>query len=160
MSSHGGAASLQSGISQLRDGNSQLANGIGQLSGGGGQLTNGLGQLTSGAGQLQNGLALLTGGTGQLASGLAGGVGPAGQLITGLGLMQAGVVKARGQIPSTADLKKLQAQSPGHVQLRLLRARRGCGRSAVGSQRGDVRDQPAEGWYRGPDRRHLEVRGQ
>jgi RND superfamily putative drug exporter len=110
---HGGAAELQSGISQLRDGNSQLANGIGQLSGGGGQLTSGLGQLTNGAGQLQSGLALLTGGTGQLASGLAGGVGPAGQLITGLGEMQAGVVKARGQVPSTADLKKLQAQSPG-----------------------------------------------
>jgi RND superfamily putative drug exporter len=108
-----GASQLQSGISQLRDGNSQLANGIGQLSGGGGQLTSGLGQLTNGAGQLQTGLSLLTNGTGQLASGLGGGVGPAGQLITGLGEMQAGVVKARGQLPSTADLKKLQAQSPG-----------------------------------------------
>lgn len=108
-----GAAALRAGILQLRNGNAQLAGGLDQLSGGGSQLTSGLGQLSAGAGQLEGGLAQLTNGTGQLAAGLSGGVGPAGQLISGLGLMQASVIKARGQIPSTADLKKLQNQSPG-----------------------------------------------
>jgi putative drug exporter of the RND superfamily len=110
---HSGAAQLQSGLSQLRAGNAQLATGIGQLSGGGGQLTSGLGQLTAGAGALQTGLGQLTDGTGQLASGLTGGVGPAGQLTAGLGTMQAAVIKARGQIPSTKALKALERQSPG-----------------------------------------------
>ena len=108
-----GASQLENGIKQLRDGNAQLATGVNQLSSGGGQLKNGLGQLTTGAGQLESGLVLLYGGTGQLATGLAGGVGPAGQLVTGLGTMQAAVVKARGQIPSTKDLETLQSQSPG-----------------------------------------------
>ena len=108
-----GASQLAAGIKQLHDGNSQLASGLGQLSGGGGQLLNGLDQLTAGAGALQIGLGQLTSGAGQLATGLSGGVGPAGQLTTGLGTMQAAVVKSRGQIPSTAQLKQLQAQSPG-----------------------------------------------
>ncbi len=108
-----GASQLENGIKQLRDGNAQLATGVNQLSSGGGQLKNGLGQLTTGAGQLESGLVLLYGGTGQLATGLAGGVGPAGQLVTGLGTMEAAVVKARGQIPSTKDLETLQKQSPG-----------------------------------------------
>jgi RND superfamily putative drug exporter len=110
---HSGAAQLQSGLSQLRAGNAQLATGIGKLSGGGGQLTSGLGQLTAGAGALQTGLGQLTNGTGQLASGLTGGVGPAGQLTAGLGTMQAAVIKARGQIPSTKALEALQRESPG-----------------------------------------------
>lgn len=96
---HTGAAELQAGITQLHNGNAQLAGGIKQLSGGGGQLTNGLGQLTTGAGQL--------------ASGLSGGVAPAGRLTTGLATMQAGVTRSRGQIPSRAQLRQLQAQSPG-----------------------------------------------
>jgi putative drug exporter of the RND superfamily len=108
-----GAAQLQSGLSQLRAGNAQLATGIGKLSGGGGQLTTGLGQLTAGAGALQTGLGQLTNGTGQLASGLTGGVAPAGQLTAGLGTMQAAVIKARGQIPSTKALETLQRESPG-----------------------------------------------
>ena len=110
---HDGAAQLQSGLSQLRTGNAQLATGIGKLSGGGGQLTSGLGQLTAGAGALQTGLGQLTDGTGQLASGLTGGVAPAGRLIAGLGTMQAAVIKARGQIPSTKALEQLQRESPG-----------------------------------------------
>ena len=110
---HGGAAQLQSGLSQLRAGNAQLATGIGKLSGGGSQLTSGLGQLTAGAGALQTGLGQLTNGTGQLASGLTGGVGPAGQLTAGLGTMQAAVIKARGQIPSTKALETLERESPG-----------------------------------------------
>lgn len=108
-----GAAQLESGISQLRNGNSELAAGIGKLAGGGGALKSGLGQLTAGAGALQIGLGQLTSGTGQLASGLVSGVSPAGQLTTGLGTMQAAVIKARGQIPSTASLKALEKQSPG-----------------------------------------------
>jgi RND superfamily putative drug exporter len=108
-----GAAALESGIQQLRNGNVQLASGLSQLSGGGAQLTSGLGQLTNGAGQLQAGLALLSSGAGQLADGLSGGVGPAGQLTTGLGQMQAAVIKSRGQIPSTKDLMTLERQSPG-----------------------------------------------
>jgi putative drug exporter of the RND superfamily len=108
-----GAAALASGLSQLQSGNAQLASGISQLAGGGGQLTSGLGQLTNGAGQLQAGLSLLSGGAGTLANGLAGGVAPAGQLTTGLGQMQAAVVKSRGQIPSTTQLKQLEAQAPG-----------------------------------------------
>jgi X-X-X-Leu-X-X-Gly heptad repeat protein len=108
-----GAAALEHGIAQLRDGNAQLATGLRQLSGGGAQLTSGLDQLTSGAGALEIGLGQLSTGAGQLASGLAGGVAPAGLLTTGLGTMQAAVVKARGQIPSTAQLRQLQAQSPG-----------------------------------------------
>ncbi len=108
-----GAAQLRSGIQQLHAGNAQLASGLSQLAGGGNQLTSGLSQLTAGAGALQIGLGQLTGGAGQLATGLSGGVGPAGQLTTGLGTMQAAVIKARGQIPSTAQLKQLEAQSPG-----------------------------------------------
>jgi RND superfamily putative drug exporter len=110
---HDGAAQLQSGLSQLRDGNAQLADGIGKLAGGGGQLRSGLGRLTSGAGQLQAGLQLLTNGAGQLAFGLSAAPGGAGQLTTGLGQMQAAVIKARGQIPSTKDLETLLRQSPG-----------------------------------------------
>jgi RND superfamily putative drug exporter len=110
---HTGAGQLQAGIDQLHTGNAQLASGINQLAGGGGQLTTGLNQLTAGAEALQIGLGQLTGGAGRLASGLSGGVGPAGQLTTGLGTMQAAVIKARGQIPSTAQLKQLEAQSPG-----------------------------------------------
>ena len=108
-----GASQLASGIAQLRNGNAQLASGLSQLSGGGSQLNSGLGQLTNGAGQLQAGLALLNAGTGQLASGLAPAPAGAGQLVTGLGLMQAGVSKSRGQIPSTAALETLMKQSPG-----------------------------------------------
>lgn len=110
---HTGAGQLQAGIEQLHNGNAQLASGIGQLASGGGQLTSGIGQLTAGAGALQIGLGQLTAGAGQLATGLSSGVGPAGQLTTGLGTMQAAVVKSRGQIPSTAQLKQLFAQSPG-----------------------------------------------
>lgn len=110
---HTGAGQLQAGIKQLHTGNAQLASGIGRLANGGGQLTSGINQLTAGAGALQIGLGQLTTGAGQLASGLAGGVAPAGQLTTGLGTMQAEVVKSRGKIPSTAELKKLFAQSPG-----------------------------------------------
>ncbi|HZO79226.1 MAG TPA: MMPL family transporter [Solirubrobacteraceae bacterium] len=136
-----GAGQLSAGIAQLRNGNAQLATGLGKLNAGGGQLTAGLGQLqagagalqiglgqltagagkleaglgqlTNGTGALQNGLGQLTTGSGTLASGLAGGVGPAGTLTTGLGTMQAAVIKARGQIPSTAQLKQLERQSPG-----------------------------------------------
>lgn len=108
-----GAAQLAAGIKQLRDYNGQLAAGIGQLNGGGKQLTSALSQLTSGAGTLQTALAQLTSGAGTLEQGLAAGVSPAGQLIAGLSTMQAAVVKSRGQIPSTAQLKQLQAQSPG-----------------------------------------------
>jgi RND superfamily putative drug exporter len=108
-----GASKLETGIRQLRDGNAKLATGIDRASSGGGRLTNGLGQLTSGAAQLEAYLALLYSGTGQLASGLTSGVAPAGTLATGLGTMQAAVVKARGQIPSTKDLETLQSQSPG-----------------------------------------------
>jgi putative drug exporter of the RND superfamily len=108
-----GASQLESGIAQLHSGNAQLASGLSQLAGGGTKLTGGLSQLTAGAGALQIGIGQLTNGAGQLATGLTGGVGPAGQLTTGLGTMQAAVVKARGQIPSTAQLKQLEAQSPG-----------------------------------------------
>ncbi|HET7051221.1 MAG TPA: MMPL family transporter [Solirubrobacteraceae bacterium] len=108
-----GSQQLEAGIKQLRDGNTQLATGIGKLANGGTQLSTGLGQLTAGAGALQIGLGQLTTGAGQLATGLAGGVSPAGQLTTGLGTMQAAVIKARGQIPSTAQLHELEQQSPG-----------------------------------------------
>ncbi|MGO9958086.1 MAG: MMPL family transporter, partial [Solirubrobacteraceae bacterium] len=110
---HSGASQLQSGIQTLRNGNSQLAAGIDQLSGGGSALTSGLGQLSAGAGALQTGLGQLTAGTGELASGISGGVGPAGELTTGLSTMQAAVIKARGQIPSTKSLEALMKQSPG-----------------------------------------------
>jgi X-X-X-Leu-X-X-Gly heptad repeat protein len=110
---YGGSQQLQDGIKQLRDGNTQLATGIGKLAHGGTQLSTGLGQLTAGAGALQIGLGQLTAGAGQLATGLSGGVSPAGQLTTGLGTMQAAVIKARGQIPSTAQLHQLERQSPG-----------------------------------------------
>ena len=110
---YAGSKQLEAGIKQLRDGNSQLATGIGKLSDGGTQLNTGLGQLTAGAGALQIGLGQLTSGAGQLATGLAGGVSPAAQLTAGLGTMQAAVVKARGQIPSTAQLHQLEQQSPG-----------------------------------------------
>ncbi|HTX30376.1 MAG TPA: MMPL family transporter [Solirubrobacteraceae bacterium] len=108
-----GAAALQAGIKQLHAGNAQLAGGLTQLASGGGQLTGGLSQLTAGASALQIGIGQLTNGAGQLATGLSSGVSPAGQLTTGLGTMQAAVIKARGQIPSTAQLKTLEAQSPG-----------------------------------------------
>jgi putative drug exporter of the RND superfamily len=108
-----GAAQLQAGIEQLHNGNAQLAGGISQLAHGGAALPIGLNQLTAGAAALQIGLGQLTNGAGQLATGLSGGVGPAGQLTTGLGTMQAAVVKSRGQIPSTAQLRQLQAESPG-----------------------------------------------
>jgi putative drug exporter of the RND superfamily len=108
-----GASQLEAGIDQLRTGNGQLASGVTQLSRGGGQLTSGLTQLLAGAGALQIGLGQLTTGAGELASALASGVAPAGQLTTGLGTMQAAVVKARGQIPSTAQLTQLEQQSPG-----------------------------------------------
>lgn len=129
-----GASQLAAGIAQLHSGNAQLAGGVSQLANGGGQLNSGLNQLTAGAGALQIGLGKLTTGTGQLASGLAGGlpgigllnagagklasslaggVGPAGQLTAGLGQMQAAVIKSRGKIPSTAQLKQLEQQSPG-----------------------------------------------
>ncbi len=110
---HTGAAQLQAGIDQLHGGNDQLAGGIRQLSGGGGQLASGLTQLTTGAQALQTGIGQLTGGASQLATGLSGGVGPAGQLTSGLGTMKAAVTKSRAQIPSTAQLKQLEAQSPG-----------------------------------------------
>ena len=110
---HTGAAQLQAGLDQLHSGNTQLASGISQLAGGGGQLSTGLSQLTAGAGALQIGLGQLTNGAGQLADGLTSGVGPAGQLTAGLGTMQAAVTTARGQIPSTAQLRQLEAQSPG-----------------------------------------------
>jgi RND superfamily putative drug exporter len=110
---YAGSQQLEQGIKQLRDGNVQLATGIGKLAHGGTQLNSGLAQLTAGAGALQIGLGQLTSGAGQLATGLAGGVSPAGELTTGLGTMQAAVIKARGQIPSTAQLHQLEQQSPG-----------------------------------------------
>jgi RND superfamily putative drug exporter len=108
-----GASKLADGIKQLRDGNASLAGGLRQLAAGGGQLHGGLGQLVTGAGQLQTGLGVLNNGTGQLAAGLAGAPGGVGQLTTGIGAMRAAVTKSRSQIPSTASLKQLEAQSPG-----------------------------------------------
>jgi putative drug exporter of the RND superfamily len=109
----GQAPGLVNQLKAAANGAGQLAGGITQLRNGNGQLATGLSELTSGAGQLQNGLSQLTTGAGALASGLAGGVGPAGQLTSGLGQMKAAVITARGQIPSTAQLKQLEAQSPG-----------------------------------------------
>jgi RND superfamily putative drug exporter len=107
------APAMVTQLQRAASGASQLAAGIQKLRNGNGQLSTGLGQLTSGAGQLENGLGQLTAGTAKLAAGLAGGVGPAGQLTSGLGQMKAAVITARGQIPSTAALKQLEAQSPG-----------------------------------------------
>ena len=109
----GQAPGLVNQLKAAANGSGQLANGITQLRNGNGQLATGLSELTTGAGQLESGLSQLTTGAGQLASGLAGGVGPAGQLTSGLGQMKAAVITARGQIPSTAQLKQLEAQSPG-----------------------------------------------
>ncbi len=110
---HTGASKLQAGLLKLQRGNAQLAAGVGKLSGGGSQLTSGLTQLRNGAGALEAGLGQLTSGAGQLESGLASGVSPTGQLVNGLGVMQAGVAKFRGQLPSPKDLEELHAQSPG-----------------------------------------------
>ena len=110
---HSGATALSAGISRLRGGNAELAAGIGRLAGGGGQLTDGLTQLSDGAGQLAAGLGLLTGGAGELAGGLSGGVPKVGELAGGLGLMESGVARFRGSLPSTEDLERLQAQAPG-----------------------------------------------
>ena len=110
---HSGAAQLVAGIEQLRDGDRRLATGMSKLDSGGRRLKSGLNRLTTGAAALESGLAQLTTGAGALASGLSSGVAPAGQLTTGLGTMQAAVVKARGQIPSTAALEQLRRQSPG-----------------------------------------------
>jgi putative drug exporter of the RND superfamily len=109
----GQAPDLVKQLQAAANGAGQLAAGIKLLRNGNGQLATGLSQLTNGAGQLQSGLTQLTTGAGQLASGLAGGVAPAGQLTAGLGQMKAAVTTARGQIPSTAQLKQLEKQSPG-----------------------------------------------
>jgi X-X-X-Leu-X-X-Gly heptad repeat protein len=103
---YAGSSQLQSGIGKLENGNAALAVGIGKLHGGGNQLTSGLGQLTDGAGQLEAGIS-------QLSGGLAGGVGPSGQLVSGLGTAATKVAKFRSSLPSTKDLERLQAQSPG-----------------------------------------------
>lgn len=110
---HNGATDLSAGIARLQGGNTQLAGGIKQLAGGGGQLTGGLTQLRDGAGQLAAGLGLLTGGAGELAGGLSEGVPKVGELAGGLGVMESGVAKFRGNLPSTEDLERLQAQAPG-----------------------------------------------
>ena len=110
---YAGSAQLTSGIAKLQNGNGQLAAGIQKLSGGGGQLTSGVTALRDGAGQLEAGLGQLTGGAGQLASGLSSGIGPSGQLVSGLGVAESKVAKFRGALPSTKDLERLQAQSPG-----------------------------------------------
>lgn len=108
-----GAAKLQGYIAQIRTGNAQLASGINQMVTQGSALPSALAQLSAGAAALENGIGQVTTGAGQLATGLAGGVPKVGQLTSGLGLMQAGVTKSRGKIPSTAQLKQLFAQSPG-----------------------------------------------
>jgi RND superfamily putative drug exporter len=107
------APALVSGLQQLLSGEQQLQGGIAQLHAGNGQLSTGLAQLTTGAGALELGLGKLTNGASQLASGLSGGVTPAGKLVAGLNTMQAAVIKARGQVPSTAALRKLQREAPG-----------------------------------------------
>jgi RND superfamily putative drug exporter len=109
----GQAPGLVNQLKAAANGAGQLASGIKQLRNGNAQLAGGLGQLTTGAGQLEGGLSQLTAGAGALASGLAGGVAPAGQLTAGLNQMKAAVTTARGQIPSTAQLKELEKQSPG-----------------------------------------------
>jgi RND superfamily putative drug exporter len=91
----------------------QLVSGLQLLLNGESQLQSGVAQLRTGAVALESGLGQLTNGAGQLSTGLGGGVGPAGQLVAGLHTMQAAVIKARGQIPSTAALRKLERQSPG-----------------------------------------------
>lgn len=108
-----GSTELSAGIARLRSGNAALAAGIEKLAGGEGDLTGGLTQLRDGAAQLETGLGLLTGGAGELAGGLGGGVPKVGELASGLGTMQSGVTRFRGKLPSTKDLERLQAQSPG-----------------------------------------------
>lgn len=108
-----GSVDLAAGIGRLREGNADLAGGLQRLNAGGGDLTKGLAALEAGARQLQGGLGQLEGGAGQLAAGLGSGVGPAGELASGLGTMETKVAKARGSVPSTEDLEKLKAQSPG-----------------------------------------------
>jgi len=110
---YSGSTDLAAGIAKLESGNSQLAGGLTKLNAGGGSLNSGLVKLRTGAGALESGLGQLTAGTGQLQSGLGSGIGPAGQLAAGLGTMEAAVVKARSQIPSTKDLVALKKQSPG-----------------------------------------------
>jgi X-X-X-Leu-X-X-Gly heptad repeat protein len=107
------APTLVSGLQQLLSGEQQLQGGIAQLRDGNGQLSTGLAQLMTGASALELGLGQLNNGAGQLASGLSGGVAPAGKLVAGLNKMQAAVTTARGQIPSTAALRKLQREAPG-----------------------------------------------
>ncbi len=109
----GGAVQLQVGLGKLRAGNAKLVGGIGRLSRGGGELTSGLTRLRDGAGELEAGLGLLTGGSGELQAGLQGGVAPVGRLVGGLGLLEAGVAKFSGQLPSPKDLEELRRNSPG-----------------------------------------------
>lgn len=109
----GGAQQLQVGLGKLRAGNVKLAAGIGKLAAGGGQLTDGLMRLRDGAGELQAGLGLLTNGAGELQSGLTAGIGPVGELVGGLGLLEAGVAKFSGKLPSPKDLEELRHSSPG-----------------------------------------------
>lgn len=110
---YAGSTALEQGIGQLKDGNTQLAAGIDKLAGGGEDLTTGVTALRDGAGQLESGLGQLTSGAGELESGLSAGTGPTGQLVSGLGQLEAGVSEFRGDLPSPADLERLQRDSPG-----------------------------------------------
>ncbi|MBN1530025.1 MAG: MMPL family transporter [Thermoleophilaceae bacterium] len=110
---YAGSSDLTAGLARLKTGNSDLAGGIEKLSGGGGELSSGLAQLQDGAGQLEQGLGTLSGGAGELGGGLKSGVPKVGELASGLGLMKSGVTKFRRNLPSTEDLDRLQAQSPG-----------------------------------------------
>ncbi len=56
---------------------------------------------------------MLTNGTGELQSGLTAGIGPVGELVGGLGLLEAGVAKFSGKLPSPKDLEELRRSSPG-----------------------------------------------
>jgi RND superfamily putative drug exporter len=103
---YAGSEKLSSGINQVSAGNAKLAAGIDEFAAKSPALTAGIRKLETGAGQLESGL-------GQLAGGLPAGVGAAGQLATGLGGAAGDVAKFRSNLPSTKDLEKLQAQSPG-----------------------------------------------
>jgi X-X-X-Leu-X-X-Gly heptad repeat protein len=103
---YAGSTQLSAGIGKLSAGNAALAAGVDEFARKSPALSAGLRKLESGAGQLESGL-------GQLGGGLSGGVAPAGQLASGLGGAESKVAKFRSNLPSTKDLEKLQAQSPG-----------------------------------------------
>ena len=130
----GGQQTLESGLSQLRQGAKDLLEGANTLSSGAGKLKTGASDLSSGLNTAQNG-------AGQLSSGASTLSGNVSKLTDGVDKLRGGVETISSKLPSSADLDKL---SSGAAQVSSGNAKLASGLGQLSSGSAQLAQKSAE----------------